>query len=484
MNVRRMFANAVARRVAALLVAAALAWLGMGKADAQTFSCVRGSNCDQGQAYSQCMAAASSAYSQHTGRPGYSGPAVSPECLDIGDMGGGYRAYQCRLTFATSWYNCTGYVPQVTFYYTATNTCSARGDYVGSPPTSTMAGYVRQGAISCVNGCAATWYNNGDGTWTGMYSAGTVCEQQQLRQNCSALENYVWNAYIGACEPKEKSCSAEQTRNAVTGECEDACPVGMVLSADGTCKTAKSECPAGHIKSPSGGCLPGEGQCAAGEVRRENGTCGKDADGDGVADVDDDDPDNDPKESASGGDTCDAPPACNGGAIDCMQLRIQWRIDCNTRRNRNVSGGSCAAIPVCTGEKCDAMEYAQLLQQWRATCALEKIAAKGDGTGGGGGDAGVVDLLTGPGSINSNAGGGDSLEDGNPWADEGEEYEPDASGYGWSRSCPSPPSFTLPGGQSVQINLTPLCNWVSLGGSLVLILAGLLSLRIVSGGNA
>src|SRR5690606_28654962 len=124
----------------------------------------------------------------------------------------------------------------------------------------------------------------------------------------------------------------------------------------------------------------GEGQCAAGEVRRENGTCGKDGDGDGVADVDDDDPDNDPKESASGGDTCDAPPACNGGAIDCMQVKIQWRIDCNTRKNRNVSGGACNAPPVCTGDKCDAMEYASLIQQWRAACNLEKLLA-GTGTG-------------------------------------------------------------------------------------------------------
>ena len=280
----------------------------------------------------------------------------------------------------------------------------------------------------------------------------------------------------------------------------------MVLGADGTCSNEKNECPAGNVKAPSGECLPGEGQCAAGEARTTQGTCGRDTDGDGVPDVEDpdidgdgipndEDPDQDgdgndetPEEKArdkgqaSGGDSCVSPPTCSGDAIACMQVKLQWRIDCNTRKNRNISGGSCAAMPVCTGDKCDAIEYASLIQQWKAACALEKLAL-GDSGGGGDGDA-VVDLLTGPGSINSNAGGGDSLEDGGPWGDEGEEYEPDASGYGWSRSCPSPPSFTLPGGQSVQIDLTPLCNWVSLGGMLVLILAGLMSLRIVAGGAA
>lgn len=458
----------LARRVAALLVVAALGWLSIGSAHAAEYP-------NQGLAYLACKAAVADAMASFPPSSNGQYPQIFRDCTPSGSTGYTCVVYannnstpRCREKPGDPWST------SVTFKWKAENSCDKL-------PSFTSTFQPKSGSVGCNAGCEVAWYGNGDGTSTA-YHLGTVCQNETMPQTCTG--DYYWNPRLNVCEPTRPECKAGEAPNAAGHCAPEACPAGMIEKADGTCGPKAEECPAGNVKAPSGECLPGEGQCAAGEVRRDNGTCGKDSDGDGVADVDDDDPDNDPKESASGGDTCDAPPSCNGGAIDCMQLRIQWRIDCNTRRNRNVSGGSCSSVPVCTGEKCDALEYAQLLQQWRATCALEKIAAKGDGTGGGGGDAGVVDLLTGPGSINSNAGGGDSLEEGNPWADEGEEYEPDASGYGWSRSCPSPPSFTLPGGQSVQINLTPLCNWVSLGGSLVLILAGLLSLRIVSGGNA
>jgi len=476
----------LARRVAALLVAAVLAWLGLGDASAQSYPFCRGDYTGSAQCPDAVTAHQTARDATMLVCNGYgsSAPCIGLDGFDTWTSDGrtyvqySFKAGNLPRQAGPQRYWSGSACPPGQEFNPFTLSC---GTACASRPNLTSEFYPKSGSTQCIDGCEVVWFRNGDGTSTQMH-LGNQCNSANYPETC-APGGAFWNPILNTCEPLQAECPAGQTKNS-RGECApEACPAGMVMGADGTCSSKENECPAGNVKAPSGECLPGDGQCAAGEVRRENGTCGKDGDGDGVADVDDDDPDNDPKESASGGDTCDAPPACNGGAIDCMQVRIQWRIDCNTRRNRNVSGGSCAAIPVCTGEKCDAMEYAQLLQQWRATCALEKIAAR-DGTGGGGGDAGVVDLLTGPGSINSNAGGGDSLEDGNPWADEGEEYEPDASGYGWSRSCPSPPSFTLPGGHSVQINLTPLCNWVSLGGSLVLILAGLLSLRIVSGGNA
>ncbi len=66
----------------------------------------------------------------------------------------------------------------------------------------------------------------------------------------------------------------------------------------------------------------------------------------------------------------------------CGQARIQWRIDCNTRKNLTVTGGRGCGMdpPICTGEKCDALEYAQLLQQWRTACATEALRGVG-GTG-------------------------------------------------------------------------------------------------------
>lgn len=478
MDFRRILANAIARRIAVVLVAVALAWIGLGDARAQATD----THADQGSAYAHCKAGQARAIAD----------APSNRIRQVPADGG------CRVVSGTQ-YTCyfatnntlNGPVNQEAFCLNSASipyvhqfsaSCASRPDYVGRPPMSTNYPVPPvQGASSCMNGCTTGWYNNGDGTWSGV-ALGSVCTDQQHREECELTGDRVWNAYIGMCQPKQEKCTAEQIKNAATGACEDTCPAGMKMDGTGVCVQAEDDCPAGNIKAPSGECLPGDGQCAAGEARRPNGTCGKDSDGDGEADEDDEDPENDPdKETASGGDSCDSPPSCSGGAIACMQVKIQWRIDCNTRKSANVTGGTCGAIPVCTGKSCDALEYSQLLQQWKAACALEAIAA---GAGGGGDGDAVVDLLTGPGSINSNAGGGDSLDDGNPWSDEGEEHEPDASGYGWSRSCPSPPSLSLPGGQSVQIDLTPLCNWVSLGGTLVLILAGLMSLRIVAGGTA
>lgn len=175
------------------------------------------------------------------------------------------------------------------------------------------------------------------------------------------------------CVPKNE-CPEGQTM--VRGECkikEDECPRGKVLDADGKCVVERNECPAGKIKGPDGSCVDDpKNQCPPGKVKGADGTCKNDADGDGNAD--DDDPNN---KSFSGGDDCQVPPACSGDPIACGQARIQWRIECNTRKNRNISGGSCDAMPVCAGEKCDALEYAQLLQTWRTACAVEKLKMSG-----------------------------------------------------------------------------------------------------------
>lgn len=454
MNFQRILANAIARRIAYMLVAIALAWLGIGNARAQTYP-------DEGAAYAACMENAALFVDA---APTY---RYGPHCVK------GHANFYTAQYWACSG---SGHVPPCSIgtgaVFPFLSSCSARADITSSTFNP------KSGSVSCNSGCEFAWFRNADGTSTAQ-ALGRACTNEQLPLTCTG--DYYWNALLNVCEPNLAECPEGQAPNE-RGDCApETCPAGMAMQADGTCAEKKNECPAGNVKAPSGECLPGDGQCAAGEARRPNGTCGKDADGDGEADDDDDDPDNDTEKSeASGGDNCASPPSCSGDAIACMQVKIQWRIDCNTRKNRNVSGGHCSAVPVCTGDNCDAVEYASLVQQWKAACALEALAS---GAGGGGDGDAVVDLLTGPGSINSNAGGGDSLDDGSPWSDEGEEHEPDASGYGWSRSCPSPPSLSLPGGQSVQIDLTPLCNWVSLGGTLVLILAGLMSLRIVAGGT-
>ncbi len=175
-------------------------------------------------------------------------------------------------------------------------------------------------------------------------------------------------------EPPPPECAVGQKR-LPNGTCanQDDCPVGQHKVA-GKCEP-DGACPAGKIKGPDGSCVD-EG-CPAGQAKGKDGTCKKDDDGDGKPDDGEGD-----DGSFTGGDSCEQPPKCSGDAILCGSARIQWRIDCNTRKNRTVTGGACNAIPICTGEKCDALEYAQLLAQWRSACALEKLAsASGGGTG-------------------------------------------------------------------------------------------------------
>ncbi|WP_126970336.1 hypothetical protein [Xanthomonas sp. BRIP62411] len=278
--------------------------------------------------------------------------------------------------------NSQGYVQpvspgQLAWYYA--RGCDSEPDYTGGGPWGTYVGTARNGSIGCRNGCDGIWFGNADDsmTWKG---TGAMCPEKPP-QTCEAMPGYNWNAALKVCEPTPpEKCPDGQSKNA-KGTCEpNACPDGMVLGQDGTCKPKDNECPAGQIKSPTGSCLPGDGQCAKGEVKGPDGTCKKDGDGDGEPDGEGEG--DGEKSQFSGGDNCENPPSCSGDAIMCGQARIQWRIDCNTRRNRNVSGGTCASMPVCTGEKCDAVEYNSMLFQWRSACAAEKLLAKaGDGTG-------------------------------------------------------------------------------------------------------
>ena len=474
MKLGAIFANAVARRIAYLAVAGLFAWLGgCYEAKAQS-GCpansppTSGSGCgSQGAALSACQAAASA----------YTG-SKSAAC-ESATIGSTWGYYVCRRSGSAAGCNTAGQF----YYFLKDYSCSAQ-------PSSTFAheAMIPTGSVGCVNGgpasrCEFVVTSNGDGTFNRNFNIpglGTC----NVIPNCPTTGWYL-NPGTSLCTPILQECASNQTKNPTNGDCEDACPAGMVPDQSGVCKPSKDDCPAGNVRAPSGQCLPGDGQCAAGEARRPNGTCGVDSDGDGQADEDDDNPDNDPdRETASGGDSCSAPPSCSGGPIDCLQAKIQWRIDCNTRHKVNVTGGACGAMPVCVGDNCKAMEYAQLLQQWKAACALEKLA-NADGGGEGGDNSDLIALLTGPGSINGEHGdtGGMPGGDGPFQWGEGEEHEPDTAGFGYGSSCPSPPSFTV-GGRTISIDLTIMCQWVSLAGSIVLILAGLASVRIVSGGIA
>jgi hypothetical protein len=381
MKFGRILANAMARRIAYVVVAMALAWLGLTDAKAAAPCNGFAANCTIMEAKADCEAAA--AVAQFNGR-----------CI----INEAQRYWQCRRTSSAG--NDVVCTPRYLFYWNLTG-CPAGQDFnahTGScqpvctgRPSTVQPFLPLSGSTQCFNGCVVSYMQNGDDETSTRSYSGAMCGNDQFKQNCPA--GTFWNSYMGVCQPIQPDCPQGQVREG--GQCkpENKCPDGMILVTGSTpgaiaqgalhCKPSENECPAGTIKAPSGQCLPGEGQCAAGEARRKDGTCGRDSNGDGTADDDDEDPDNDSdKDFFTGGDSCTTPPSCNGSPIMCGQARIQWRIDCNTRKNVNISGGSCTQVPLCTGDKCNAMEYASLLQQWRTTCAVEKMAkgtSDGDG---------------------------------------------------------------------------------------------------------
>jgi len=298
-----------------------------------------------------------------------------------------WACFDTRASASLPWNTAGGCTSRFDF---GTNTCEKRPDWNG-PYTYLTGGRPKNGSVTCNGGCRQAWYSSGDGYFTGKYSSvpGTCDGYDDNKCKAQFGTGYYWNSAMSACEPDEGKCPGGGTPNSV-GECKpEPCPAGMIQQADGTCKNKENECPAGQVKSPTGQCLPGDGQCAQGEARGKDGTCKKDSDGDGNPDEEEEggeDPGEgeNTKEEFSGGDDCKVPPSCSGSPIMCGQARIQWRIDCNTRKNRNIAGGMCGSPPICTGEKCDALEYTSLLMQWRTACATEKALTLGNNGGGDG----------------------------------------------------------------------------------------------------
>ncbi len=336
------------------------------------------------------------------------------------------------------------------------------------------------GSVRCIDGCEVTYRDNGDDTTT--YSNnGNHCAK---KPDCSAQgKNMVWNAMLGVCQPVEPECPQGKVKVGNACADEKPCPDGMALVA-GSCKKEDNECPAGMIRSPLGSCIAGDGQCAAGEVRGADGTCKRDKNNDGEPDNDPDDP-----ESFSGGDNCENPPSCSGSPIMCGQARIQWRIECNTRRNNNISGGQCtqAGMPVCTGEKCNAMEYTQLLMQWRSACAMEKLASKNDapGQGGANGDAngnGVADVLEGRGEVTPIGDNAADVAGAKKWGIPLSTDKLDTSNmFGGGGSCPEPPTITIMGKTVSAGDVPYFCRIAAILRGLILIFGAYTAIRILMG---
>lgn len=397
----------------------------------------------------------------------------------------GTGANHCLVTFTTS-YKPGGFEGPGPFarYWMLADSCAKR-------PSQTTPFLPVTGSSGCNRGCVVKYAQNADETSV-VSTTGQACYDDDFKKNCPS--GSYWNGYMGVCEPVDKPCPDGQKKKG--GQCvpDGKCPDGMVSTPGTTpgaiqqgslyCSPEKSECPAGNVKSSSGQCLPGDGQCAAGEAKGKDGTCKKDKNGDGKPDEEEGDEDPN-KDSASGGDSCDAPPSCSGNAIQCMQVKVQWRIDCNTRKNRNISGGTCSAVPICTGDKCDAMEYASLLQQWKSACALEKLANKSDGgSGNNSSDSngnGVPDVLEGTGTVTDPGDGTSDVQGAKRFGLGVSTSLLDRENIFGAGSCPQPPSFQFMGATISGDEFPYWCKAMTILRSLILLFGAFTALKILMG---
>ncbi|MGE8219257.1 MAG: hypothetical protein ACN6OU_05810 [Stenotrophomonas acidaminiphila] len=501
----RVFASAIIRRLAAFVFVVVIALLGMGKSFASPVDeqyakpisasrCTDSNRCPRPEAFSLI-----NAWSSFCGNtyPGFSGEIVEGVWENSSS-----RHYYVKLKCSkqgsssfifvlyTAW---AGECPQGEVWNGKAGQCQQP---CTGRPSSTTPFLPVSGSTACYNGCTVVYAQNADETSTRSYT-GAMCGNEEFKKNCPSGSYY--NGYMGVCEPVDKPCPPEQKK--VDGQCvpDGKCPEGMIAVPGTTpgaiqqgslyCQPANNECPPGNVKSPSGQCLPGDGQCAAGEAKGKDGTCKRDSDGDGTPDSEEG-PDDPNKDSASGGDSCNAPPSCSGNAISCIQVKIQWRIDCNTRKNRNITGGTCAAMPICTGDKCDAMEYSSLLQQWKAACALEKLAKNGTGTPGdgegcGAGDAncnGVADVLEGSGEASDPGDGTADVDGAKKWGIGVSAGMLDQGNIFGGGSCPQPPSFQLMGETISGADFPHWCKAMAILRGLILVFGAFTALKILMGG--
>lgn len=380
--------------------------------------------------------------------------------------------------------------------YDCNKKCETRKDYNGAYPNSQFK--PASGSLSCDLGCEVIWTHNSDGTVNGSTALNKPCigDDYDSDDKCDAVAvggGYHYNKQIGVCEPSEPKCKDGTPPNSL-GQCApEPCPNGMLMQADGTCKKKQNECPAGLVRSPDGRCLPGDGQCGQGEARGADGTCKRDKDGDGKPDGEGEDGEGGEggeggtgkNDFFAGGDTCNAPPSCSGSPILCGQARIQWRIDCNTRKNRNIAGGACTTPPICTGDKCDALEYSQLLMQWRAACSLEKLAGKSPGE-----SNGAQPEWTKVGGMSTDPGAGASPDDTKVLTTKQISVgDLDQSGIGGGGSCMGFASGSSSGAASgfLDVMASPpayFCNYIAAIKALIILTASVVACFILSRGGA
>lgn len=491
----RVVTASVVRRVVGLLLLAVLAWLGLGRAQAAT-----GDN--QEQAFAKCRAAMistgtanpSARYGCNAAVDGaasgyWNGCKWQNTSITNGqDTGNGSLCVQGIGTYTWT-VSCPAWAP----WDTATNTCKdmrcAIGRDMGVWTPEILDDLSCQTSATDGASCEVAGVVGPDG-YVHWYATGDTCTKPY-----SCPSGYYSNG-DGTCE-KKTVCPEGVPYDLETNSCAppEKCPTGSRQLPDGSCKVDDdSNCTAGQVKGPDGLCMNDPDKCSSGSAAGADGTCKPDSDGDGVPDEEDG------THKATDSASCDAPPICSGDQILCVHAMQLWRIDCNTRRNANVDLDMyCKRPPVCESvaladdnraEGCTQQEEAMIFLQWKTACAVAAMAEKEGATGNDGdaNDNGQPDWTENPGDGTQGVNLGDDDTDGSGRASiikEGATYGGDGldvSGMGFVRTCPTIPDVTVRG-TVIHFNTDAFCGWMQLGGQFVLLLAALLSVKILTNGS-
>lgn len=461
-----------------------------------------GDRCDQGEAYSalvSLIARDGPGRCAAQGRPAGSGNRIvmtggsagsvtgswggDAKCGDNAFVAVGFKYWGAACPAGTAWDDPTKSCKDMR--------CS------DAPPIPTYP--FKEGWFSCQS------YNDTNGAYS--------CETVAVRQ----LPNQEWAGYVawsptgGKCDPNNFTCPTGYVK-APDGTCEpvpecppgvprDAagecmqpaeCPQGKMKDANGVCVPEKNLCPVGQVKGPDGSCIEDSGQCKAGTVMGDDGTCKPDSDGDGEPDPDPN-PDEEDEHKAEDSPRCDVAPKCSGDEIMCLHAKQLWRIDCNTRKARQVDMDAyCKRPPVCEsvalGDEarnaaCDAVEEAALIQQWKTACAtaqLVDIMSKGGATNGDVGTHARLDAIR-----NYLTGNGQQLDQPEvPFTEQPIESQEWSSGLSGTGTCPAPISTTITvAGFSAPVNFSfdPLCQFAGYLYAVVVTMGGLMAAFIIAG---
>lgn len=412
MNLGRIFAHAIVRRVAFVLVALVFAWLGIGKASAH----VGGGHESKQVAYEHCEAYLATKT-----------PVYGHRCADA-PAGTLAVDYQTSNQAQTSWGMSSRFYYSVecpvNFIWNATTkTCD---------PANCAAKPALSGGYIVVSGPSASW-------------PVSACKSQCMYYipDGATTETYwtidgVTYLSVAGWTPSGATCSTDTEQTTPPPDSDD----------DGV-SDANDDFPTN----------PNETNDNDGDGTGDNA----DVDDDDATNDDDDGTGNETDNAASGGGDCVAAPQCTGDGIQCNQLYQQWKMRCNLEGNKISEGGSCVAPYACSG---DPVLCAQLNEARLARCSLERDDV-GAGTGP---DYSLPDKAVGTGDDGTDPHPDvDGLFESETLANLVEEGGDD-TGFGLPRSCPMAtwPTLTFRG-SAVTMPWGNVCDALQIIAALMLI---------------